>query len=658
MNEQPANQQNSSKIDPINDLSTPVLAFESMGKYIFLYLLVLSFMIWGVMTGVVRNTVEVKYFRTTPISAAGMAHGDHKGECHSNLMFKQMPEIALVSNLFEAALTCYVEKYQFNTLVDLTNDPRFEPLAEAVGINYVSVAAEIDANFDVTTPEGVLALQEYLDYLATNALTPVIVYGDQDAINYLSTQELSVSPNAAYEDSELYGSRVLGTQTQYLAQAEVTKFEMDSFWEVWFERREKRRNRNRPTPSPRPTRPDEPTPVPSVTPKPTRPTETPTPTPSPTTNPSGTPTPTPNPSSTPTPNPSGTPVPTPTPPVGGGGGIEPFASAPACEDIGLVHNPIEWHGVWDYEYGCYWDHTHNDDPASMDYMFGPWPFSQTISYPHETPAENELKHEGYKYYTFDTNGECVFEKDLNMDGCVTGLRIVYHAIGSEIGIRTRFHSYYGQVQIKNPDGTFGTISSGGWSDFGILHNPYKDVHCPLESDPDNFNILQPPYRALHNYIGETSWNSGSNGVGSFSPYNRVLAYDWFDYDTWTHENSCADYATDELNFICDNIDACPYNHSQTRFYEIVAQIPPEIRTGGKMNFSGFTDLEGFIDESCTQAGPVCVPLEIENVDSSESFGFRLNVGGPQNNPALFPIDEYAKEYDLAPEGTFWLKYPN
>lgn len=341
-------------------------------------------------------------------------------------------------------------------------------------------------------------------------------------------------------------------------------------------------------------------------------------------------------------------------------GIQPYAGAPSCLDLGMEHDLTAYHGVWDYANGCYWDHTHNADPSSLNSKFGSWPFSNLISYPHQTLHENTMKHAGYKWYTFDTNGECVEERDvIGAEGCVTAMRLQYHVVGSEMGVKTRFHSYYGQVEIKNPDGTLGKVSTGGHADFGVLHNPYKTVHCALDSDPSSFNISQPPYRALDRAIGVTTWNGGINGINRFDGYNRILRYDWIDYDTWTHESSCASYSDEALEFICSDLERCDNNHSRTRFYEVVVQIPPELRNGSaKVSYTGFTDLAGNVDTSCVEASENCVPLKIENVDPTTDHVFRVSIGGAANNPAAFPVDEYAIDFDVSPMGTYWIRYPN
>ena len=67
-------------------------------------------------------------------------------------------------------------------------------------------------------------------------------------------------------------------------------------------------------------------------------------------------------------------------PVPQSGTSEPYAAAPECP----THDPDEWHGLWDFIRGCYYNHEHGDDPSLADAYFGEagvlWG-GQTIAYP-------------------------------------------------------------------------------------------------------------------------------------------------------------------------------------------------------------------------------------------------------------------------------------
>jgi len=360
--------------------------------------------------------------------------------------------------------------------------------------------------------------------------------------------------------------------------------------------------------------------------------ENPTATPSPTDEPEPTPTDEPEPTETavpPTPNPTA------------------VGSLPLCSD----HDPEAWHGLVAEDGSCHYNHTHGDDIFSAEFADYPaWPFSQTISYPHQTPNENELKHAGYKNYGFSTPDEdCVILKNIpGVDGCVVGGRIQLHVVGGAKGLGVRFHSFYAQFRIRNDDGSFGYVGTGGWSDFGVLHCTYKQAHCPLDSDPNSFNLNQPPYRAGRVGVGDgvSQWNSGChNSNQQPCDHNQVASYDWVTFDDWGGVNR------DDLTELLFSDDP-ERNHSTLRFYEFIVITPAELGNG-RINHEGFTDLTGAIDASCTEAGAECVPLFIENVDGG-MHAFR-EIVGTSGQP---PQDRYYREFDVSPAGESWIEYPN
>lgn len=354
--------------------------------------------------------------------------------------------------------------------------------------------------------------------------------------------------------------------------------------------------------------------------------------------PTATPSPTDEPEPTPTDEPTAVP-PTPEPTAVG--------SLPLCAE----HDDNAWHGLVSEDGACHYGHTHGDDIFSDAFADYPaWPFAQTISYPHQTPNENELKHAGYKDYGFSTpNDDCVILKNIpGVDGCVVGGRIQFHVVGGAKGLGVRFHSFYAQFKIRNDDGSFGYVGTGGWSDFGILHCTYKQAHCALDSDPDSFNLTQPPYRAGRVGVGDgvSQWNNGChNSTQVPCDYNQIASYDWVTFDDWGGVNP------DDLAELLFSDDP-ERNHSTLRFYEFIVITPPELGNG-RINYEGFTDLTGTIDASCTAAGPECVPLLIENVDAG-MHAFR-EVVGTSGQP---PQDRYYREFDVSPAGESWIEYPN
>ena len=358
-------------------------------------------------------------------------------------------------------------------------------------------------------------------------------------------------------------------------------------------------------------------------------------------------------------------VPTPTPeatqePAPTAAKIDPHPGAPECSG----HDETRWHGLWNADAGCHYDHTHNADPFATEFAERVAAWDQTISYPWQTSHENTMKHEGYKY-TYSSDPDCTRRRHEE-DNCVLASLIELHALGSQLEITTRFHSFRAIALIsEGPNDEPGTIELGGHSDFGILHCPYKREHCPLPSDPPGSNFdgmrFHPPYRAsevsggvkpeLADGMIKHSWNSGWQPVvREFYPeaYNLLFEYDFQTADAWGALNP--DNPT-EVHLVCPEGN-CPFNNSTLRVYEIVIRVPEELAgPDGRVNFTGFTDVQGNIDGNCTEAGPNCVPLIIENAPAG-SATFHLPVG-------KVPLAAYP-DYDVYFDGVTsgWIQYPN
>lgn len=346
------------------------------------------------------------------------------------------------------------------------------------------------------------------------------------------------------------------------------------------------------------------------------------------------PTLTPSPTITPAPEPTITPSPT------------PPTSIPLCDN----HDMNQYHGLLAPDESCHYNHTHGDNIFTPDYdLFPAWPVTTTVSYPWQTVDENLVKHQGYKNHGGSTpNEDCVVLKGIpNVQGCIVAWRIQFHVVGGARGAVVRYHSFYAQFKVRNQDGSFGYIGTGGWSDFGILHCPYKAEHCPLSSDPTEFNTLQPPYRAFRQGEGDglSQWNSGCYNASQVPcDTNQMASYDWWTKDDWGGVNP------DDLTELVFSTDP-DRNHSTLRFYEFTAHV--EQFGPGRINYLGYTDLNGEVDETCTETGDTCVPLVIINVDAGLQV-FRTVVG-----TAGDPLeDRYFREFDLSPIGESWIEYPN
>lgn len=373
------------------------------------------------------------------------------------------------------------------------------------------------------------------------------------------------------------------------------------------------------------------TPISTFTVTPTR-TNTRTLTPTPVVSPTVTETPQPTSTgATPTVTSTSSPTITPT----SSGSIEPFPEAAACD-----FHPPGWHGVWNYEQGCHYDHTHNADPAEFDHLFGPITAytGAEISYPWQTEGENALKHEGYKIANI-SNPSCLTNSPN--DGCIEAFRAEFHVVGA-LGATVRFHSFWIEAMLEGG----GIVRTGGHSDFGVLCVPYKGEHIPLPGDPPGLGCganQPPPYRG-HSTV-ETAQQKGRaqytwNSQARFGWGEIVESFDFQSRDDFGGIPQDDPFSFEDF-FLCPDW-SCPNNHSTMLVYELVLDVPFS-------NFVGFTDVQGNVDPSCSAPGPNCAPLIIENaVPGKYSFRVPLRPDTPH------------EEFDVyfGGESAGWLEYPN
>ncbi len=318
--------------------------------------------------------------------------------------------------------------------------------------------------------------------------------------------------------------------------------------------------------------------------------------------------------------------------VDANGQILPYPSAPACE----FHDPESWHGLWNAEIGCHFNHTHNADPSRMDEIFGPYTSvtGQELSYAWQTHDENLSKHEGYKWALIE-NPACGVVSPNH--GCIKNFRIQFHVVGT-FGANFRIHSFWLEAELDNG----GMIRTGGHNDFGYLCVPYKGEHVPLpQYDPESVNCDAPPYRG-HARTGRAFTRGGAvytwNSQAGLGWGNIVTSFDFQSRDDF---GGIDDSDPDKLVFICPEFE-CGANHSTMLVYELVLNVP-------QADFQGFTDVQGNTASSCQEPGPDCVPLIIENA-APGTYSFRVPL-----RPST-PHEEFDIYFGGQPSG--WIEYPN
>ncbi len=407
------------------------------------------------------------------------------------------------------------------------------------------------------------------------------------------------------------------------------------------------------------------------------------------------------------PAPTGTPTPTGTPPAGGRpgggtGGIQPYAGAPECDES--LHNATQWHGLWNYDVGCHYDHEHKMNPNDLNDIFGTqmfeWAGGQTISYPWQTYAgagvnfesylpgtctENTCKHEGYKwlYFRDRTSPEQISGALLLGAHAITDARVQYHAIGGELGALTRTHSV--SVEVKScyhgivSDETCGIYKGAGWLDMGRLNYPARGVYQPLPGDPPEFantGAELAPYR-IH-ATGKNSldsWQSEGN-VYNYLPtdpnglFRLRVGYGvhFLQGESVGETNPLnADAATSETHFWClDKATGkytCTNNNSAAALFRTWVSIPQSLdgsiydedgTRNGYFTFHGYTNRYGDIVDNCASVGLDCVPVVAEN----------FPIGGCQNQDGICKsayrgsTEQDGWDADISPEGEWWIGYPN
>lgn len=433
---------------------------------------------------------------------------------------------------------------------------------------------------------------------------------------------------------------------------------------------------------------------------PPMPTDTETPTAAPTATGTGTPTSTPTPLPTATVTPTSTSTVTPTAVAT----QRPLALAdfPLCPD----HDPDFWHPMVDYGRQCHFDHEHGVNPdgfaiaSVMQGLGAPslreWNGGVDFGYPWQTTAENVNKHRGYKgqsavnlphvqqNYTYMPQSKRMY---------IDAFNIVFH---QDHGVREgygRFHSFTAFVAVQDFAGDKGYIMTGGLSDTGDIHSPYKKTCrnpafgdrpvCPTDPAVWAEQLNNPPYWAyttVTDALKLLDWGDlERNNPNVLSlPGNRVV---WENYSAdrtpstgnrlgaanlLMHFNSRTynssvyfDPADGLFKYVCPD-GSCIATNDAVHIYAVVVELPNSlpVDANGFINYDGFTDRAGRINTSCTAAGPLCVPLKIHNAkpglyiyDMAEGFLPGARTWGDGVQTAQYTV----RYFDETPAGA---KCPN
>lgn len=418
-----------------------------------------------------------------------------------------------------------------------------------------------------------------------------------------------------------------------------------------------------------------------------------------------TPTPTSEPteSSTRTPTPTPTPTPTDTPIAS----IDPYLGAPECADS--LHSLTDKaHSIWNSDEGCHFDHAHmmpgisaSDSPLYA--LYQQYMTTQEISYPWETPDENKNKHEGYFLLIWPEHIQkgCVqtvqLEDTIGVgDDCIVDFYHQFHG-STAFGMGTRFHSFAGCFALDQDSSVIGDEGEscfGGHVDYPKVSLPYGSDDPPNDGDIVHLNPLDPvlpdygggthyfpgnipPYLAarppafctnsrksmesdLAQGALDHDWNSGSNFTGSEDdPYifaSRVEV-DFQGRDAWGG-NCASDPTVVVFPAEVGMPDACPHcDNSENRIYEIVVHIPDLNGDGSRVQFTGFTNLLGNIDLTCTEAGPTCAPAYIDAMPGRYTYRIPVIERYTDNVEQALEILKYDMDIWFSGQPSGWFEFP-
>jgi hypothetical protein len=358
--------------------------------------------------------------------------------------------------------------------------------------------------------------------------------------------------------------------------------------------------------------------------------------------------------------------------AGDNGAYLPFLSRDiAMADLCLdsLHDPTRWHPLGNSAADCHYQHEHSADPNQINDIFGPpgaWFGGSSISYPWQTPHENEEKHEAYSWIVrrgIPSQGREEWIQDFRLQVHVTGTPFMGDNGALHGGYLSRYHSFSLEARVCNLGGQCGLVRTGGWIDFGNLEiHDYGPMPLPGEEDA----VADLGRRRIHYFHPDPEARQDSRLGAPYFWYGRQLPPG----DNAAAANiplkpvlialSSVDAAVNvdparlyELQFFCPNYD-CDKNDS-TKQAHVVQITVPEAYAGpdGRVNLSVFVNRYGVLASGCTAVGLDCIPLQIENAPAT---------AGPvqhrdDTHLVGHPNSGY-DDYDTSLPGQWWIEYPN
>lgn len=386
-----------------------------------------------------------------------------------------------------------------------------------------------------------------------------------------------------------------------------------------------------------------------------------------------------------------TPVPptvTPTVTVTPGQIVQPYPSAPLCND----HDPFAFHGLWNEVQGCHYDHQHGMEyPQWAGDIWGnytQYTGGKQISYPWQTVnsvtgcTEVDCKPNGYKLHAVDLRSYGCRPQFPNDNG-VSAFFSESHNLANEHDALVRVHSFFAMLLICDPNDPDnpGILVNGGHFDFGPLVSPYQGVRVPLANNPIQVWITpRDPYRTIDcsgaadcgTVQGHSTWDSAVSGQAAQAGFigHALLGMAFRQRDYFVYLEDSQRYVENPtFTYFCGGGDMSTYDpencfNNGTTFgvykwrvtipvsWDGMAGFDEDGQVNGSVTYHGWTDVNGNIS-TCQQAALNCAPLVLENVPVGNAS---LNMEQLDNLPVFG--SERLPEYDYCfldgvavPEGT-------
>lgn len=331
--------------------------------------------------------------------------------------------------------------------------------------------------------------------------------------------------------------------------------------------------------------------------------------------------------------------------------IAPYTEAPAC----TTHDPTKYHGLWDAELGCHFDHVHFADPLAPEVVaiFGDYTdyTGQEVSYAWQTFAgatpgyptpppdaiyELDAKGNGYKFdfYNFPPAQYGCPVAQTGTASVPNAWLIERHSLGHKGDFMARVHSVWAMVRfcIPNQPGQVAYLYTGGWQDFGQRISPYQGHIYPIPGSPSpTYPSPRAPYIA-HSCInhadcaGQNESNTSWISFAQMIPGHKLLGFGFRSNDSQQKIDASGGFNTADPTFVylCNDGNGnyvaagCRFNHSTGHTYQVTGNIPAsyDLLDGvddDRVNYTGYTDRWGNVVSGCTANALDCVPVVMINL---------------------------------------------